>query len=50
MVSDIDLLNASEEERCEALVRAIGKWPKKNLQTQNQQNKGTKNERTNNTN
>jgi len=38
MVSDIDLLNASEEERCEALVRAIGKWPKKNLQTQNQQN------------
>lgn len=50
IVSDIDLLNASEEERCEALVRAIGKWPKKNLQTQNQQNKGTKNERTNNTN
>ena len=29
IVSDIDLLNASEEERCEALVRAIGKWPKK---------------------
>lgn len=29
MVSDIDLLTASEEERCEALVRTIGKWPKK---------------------
>ena len=33
IVSDIDVLNASEEERCEALVRAIGKWPKKSAPT-----------------